>query len=221
MDITDSSADRLRQRLRAFPLVAILRGLRPTEAVDVGRVLVGLQWQVIEVPLNSPEPLSSIAALAAAFPEALIGAGTVLTVAQVRDVHAAGGRVIIAPNFDAEVVRESCRLGLPCVPGVATPSEAFAALRAGATAIKLFPAEMVSPAVVKALRAVLPRESLVLPVGGITETNADAYVAAGADGFGIGSDLYRPGLDVGSVTVNAQRWAGWVARSKENAASQV
>ena len=213
MDTTES-ADRFRERLHAFPLVAILRGLRPAEAVDVGRVLVGLDWQVIEVPLNSPDPLSSISALAGAFPDALIGAGTVLTVAQARDVHAAGGRVIISPNFDPDVVRESCRLGLPCVPGVATPSEAFAALHAGAAAIKLFPAEMISPTVVKALRAVLPPKSLVLPVGGITEANADAYLAAGANGFGIGSDLYRPGLDLEGVTVNAERWARWVARAK-------
>jgi 2-dehydro-3-deoxyphosphogalactonate aldolase len=127
MNTTESGAERFRRSIHAFPLVAILRGLQPAEAVDVGHVLAGLGWHLIEVPLNSPEPLSSIAALAQALPDALIGAGTVLTVAQVRDVHAAGGRVIISPNFDADVVRESCRLGIPCVPGVATASEAFAA----------------------------------------------------------------------------------------------
>lgn len=214
MDTTESGRERFHRLVRAFPLVAILRGLHPTEAVGVGRVLVDLGWRLIEVPLNSPEPLASIEALTGTFPDALVGAGTVLTVTQVRDVHAAGGRVIISPNFDPDVVGESCRLGLPCVPGVATPSEAFGAFRAGATAIKLFPAEMISPAAVKALRAVIPRESVVLPVGGITEANADAYLAAGANGFGIGSDLYRAGLDLDGLKVNAQRWVDWATRRR-------
>ena len=214
MATTESTAEHFHRSLRDFPLVAILRGLQPGEAVPVGKVLVDAGWRLIEVPLNSPEPLASLAALTQSFPHALIGAGTVLTAAHVRDVHAAGGRLIVSPNFDPEVVHEACRLGLPCVPGVATPSEAFAAFKAGATAIKLFPAEMISAAAVKALRAVLPPERVVLPVGGISEANADAYMAAGANGFGIGSDLYRAGLALDALAVNADRWAAWAARRR-------
>ncbi|HEX7435256.1 MAG TPA: 2-dehydro-3-deoxy-6-phosphogalactonate aldolase, partial [Caldimonas sp.] len=170
-----------------LPLVAILRGLRPVEAVEVGRALVDAGWSLIEVPLNSPEPLESIEALVQAFPEALVGAGTVLTPAAVRDVHAAGGRMVVAPNFNPDVVGESVRLGMACLPGVLSASEAFAALDAGAAALKLFPAEMIPPAAVKALRAVLGPRTLVLPVGGIGLDNIAAYRSAGADGFGIGS----------------------------------
>ncbi len=192
--------------LQTLPLVAILRGITPGEALAVGGALSAAGWPLIEVPLNSPQPLQSIAALAAAFPQALVGAGTVLSAAQVREVHAAGGELIVAPNFNAEVVREAVRLGLVCLPGVMTPTEAFAALAAGASGLKLFPAEMASPAVVKALRAVLPAGSLLLPVGGITPANMAAYRRAGADGFGIGSALYQPGMGVAQVTENAMNF---------------
>jgi 2-dehydro-3-deoxyphosphogalactonate aldolase len=148
-----------------------------------------------------------------ALPEALVGAGTVLTPAAVRDVHAAGGRMIVAPNFDAAVVRESVRLGMVSLPGVMSPTEVFAALAAGAAALKLFPAEAIAPAVVKALRAVLDPTVRVLPVGGITPTNIADYRAAGASGFGIGSSLYKPGMTVAQVAVQARRWADtWRAR---------
>ncbi|MGZ5846515.1 MAG: 2-dehydro-3-deoxy-6-phosphogalactonate aldolase [Ramlibacter sp.] len=180
--------------LVACPLVAILRGLTPAEAVPVGQVLVDAGFRILEVPLNSPDPLASISALAHAFPQAWVGAGTVLQRGDVGSVQAAGGRLVVAPNFDAEVVRQARDLDLVTLPGVATPTEAFAALDAGASGLKLFPAEMMGPPVVKALRAVLPRDALLLPVGGITPASLAPYRAAGADGFGIGSALYRPGM---------------------------
>jgi 2-dehydro-3-deoxyphosphogalactonate aldolase len=189
--------------LAACPLVAILRGLRADEAIPVGEALAGSGFKVIEVPLNSPQPLLSIEAIAAAFPAALVGAGTVLEPGQVRDVHAVGGRLIVAPNFNEDVVREAARLDMICLPGVMTATEAFAALAAGATGLKLFPAEMIPPAAVKALRAVLPAQTLLLPVGGIGIDNIARYRAAGADGLGIGSALYRPGLAPAEVRRNA------------------
>jgi 2-dehydro-3-deoxyphosphogalactonate aldolase len=185
------------------PLVAILRGLTPQEAPAVGQALLDAGLRLIEVPLNSPQPLRSIEALARQFPEALVGAGTVLQPQQVREVHAAGGRLCVAPNFDAEVVREARRLGMVALPGVATPSEAFAALAAGASGLKLFPAESLPPAVVKAWRAVLPKDVRLLPVGGITPANMAAYRAAGADGFGIGSALYAPGVGTAELEQRA------------------
>ena len=192
--------------LRSIPLVAILRGLPPLEALPVGQALVTTGWSLIEVPLNSPQPLDSIAAMASAFPEALVGAGTVLSTGDVRNVHAAGGQFIVSPHFNPAVVREAVRLGLVCLPGVMTASEAFAALEAGATALKLFPAEMVTPAVLKALRAVLPPATVVLPVGGITLENIPMYRAAGANGFGIGSALYQPGVPAQQVFHNATKF---------------
>jgi 2-dehydro-3-deoxyphosphogalactonate aldolase len=198
----------------ACPLVAILRGLTPVEAPAIGDALVDSGWKLIEVPLNSPEPLVSIAALAKAHPDALVGAGTVLTVQQVRDVHSAGGELIVSPNFNGDVVREAVRLGMVCLPGVGTATEAFAALEAGANGLKLFPAEMIPPAAVKALRAVLPPQTLLLPVGGVTPTNMAVYRAAGADGFGIGSALYKPGMQPAEVRRSAQgflaAWAGTI-----------
>lgn len=191
----------------ALPLVAILRGLTPEEAPAIGDALVQAGFGLLEVPLNSPRPLDSIALLARAHPDALVGAGTVLTVAQVRAVHAAGGRLVVAPNFDAAVVREAVALGMVCLPGVLTPTEAFGALAAGAHGLKLFPAEMASPAVVKALRAVLPAGVLLLPVGGIAPDNMAPYRAAGASGFGIGSALYKPGKAAADVARDAARFA--------------
>jgi 2-dehydro-3-deoxyphosphogalactonate aldolase len=199
-----TNATLLEAALAACPLVAILRGITPAEAVPVGRVLVDAGFRVIEVPLNSPDPLASISAIAHAFPQAIVGAGTVLRRQQVGPVQAAGGRLVVAPNFDAAVVQESIDLDLACLPGVATPTEAFAALDAGATGIKLFPAELISPAVVKAMRAVLPADAWLLPVGGITPANMAAYRAAGANGFGIGSALYKPGMSVDEVARQAR-----------------
>ncbi len=195
--------DKLRQALQTLPLLAILRGLPAQDALSIGQVLVASGWSIIEVPLNSPQPLTSIANLAQAFPQALVGAGTVLSAAQVREVHAAGGQLIVSPNFNADVVHQAVQLGMVCLPGVMTATEAFAALHAGASGLKLFPADMATPAVVKALRAVLPADTLVLPVGGITPRNMAAYRAAGANGFGIGSALYTPGLTAEQVQQNA------------------
>ena len=189
-----------------MPLVAILRGLTPKEAPAIGQALTVSGFVLLEVPLNSPQPLDSIAALAAQHPDLLIGAGTVMSAADVRDVHAAGGRLIISPHFDLEVVREALRLDLACMPGVATPSEAFAALKAGAHALKLFPAEMIAPHVVKALRAVLCASVPLLPVGGISPDNMGAYKKAGASGFGIGSSLYKPGQSSAQTMAAAQHF---------------
>ena len=201
-----SSHTAFRQALQQLPLVAILRGLTPAEALPVGTALVSSGWKLIEIPLNSPQPLDSIAAMVQAFPSALIGAGTVLTVDDVHNVQAAGGTLIVSPNYNPAVVHEATRLGLVCLPGVMTASEAFAALEAGAAGLKIFPAEMITPVVVKALRAVLPADAVVLPVGGITPDNMAAYRAAGASGFGIGSALYKPGMSAAQVAGSAQQF---------------
>lgn len=209
-----TAQQQFRDAMTALPLVAILRGLQPDEAVEIGQALFDNGFRLLEVPLNSPEPLRSIAALAQAFPRALIGAGTVLTRDQVRQVHDAGARLVVSPNFNADVVRESVELGMATLPGVLSPTEAFAALAAGANGLKLFPAEMIPPAAVKALRAVLPPDTLLLPVGGITPLNVAAYRAAGASGLGIGSALYQPGRAAASVRSRADAfaaaWAGTI-----------
>jgi 2-dehydro-3-deoxyphosphogalactonate aldolase len=196
--------------MRKLPLVAILRGLSPAEAADVGDAIVEPGFRLLEVPLNSPQPLDSIALMRARFPQALVGAGTVLEARQVREVHAAGGELIVSPNFNAEVITEAVRLGMVCLPGVLTPTEAFGALAAGATGLKLFPAELASPAVVKALLAVLPSGTPVMPVGGITPANMAVWRAAGAAGFGIGSALYKPGKQASAVRDDAKQFvAAW------------
>lgn len=166
--------------------------------------LVRQGFSLIEVPLNSPEPVESIRRAAAGFGgQALIGAGTVLRAEQVRLVHAAGARLVVAPNLDARVAAEARRLGMLYGPGVATATEAFAALEAGAGFLKLFPAEMIPPAAVRALRAVLPAGALLVPVGGIGPDSLAPYTAAGADGFGLGSALYRPGMAADAVEARA------------------
>lgn len=196
----------------ANPLIAILRGLRPDEAADTAAALTGAGFTIIEVPLNSPDPLDSIARMAAAVPDAVIGAGTVLTAEQVGAVADAGGRIVIAPNFDPRVAAEARRLNLSYCPGIGTVSEAFAALEAGAAALKLFPAEMIPPAAVKAMRAVLPRQTRLLPVGGIDPATMAGYRRAGADGFGLGSALYKPGQDAETTGRRARGFmAAWRA----------
>ena len=195
--------EKFNQAMQSIPLVAILRGIQPSESLAVGHALFSSGWRLIEVPLNSPQPLDSIATLSSTFADALVGAGTVLSANDVRNVHAAGGQLIVSPNFNAGVVRTAIDLGMVCLPGVMTATEAFAALSAGATGLKLFPAEMASPAVVKALRAVLPTGTLLLPVGGITPSNMQAYFSAGANGFGIGSALYASGKKAEDVGLNA------------------
>ncbi|MFK2878370.1 2-dehydro-3-deoxy-6-phosphogalactonate aldolase [Rhodanobacter hydrolyticus] len=194
--------------LKPLPLVAILRGLAPGEAVATGRAIVDAGFRVLEVPLNSPQPFDSIALLADALgSDVLVGAGTVMTPAQVEAVANAGGRLIVMPHADTTVIRAAKAAGLLCVPGVATPTEAFAALAAGADGLKLFPAEQSSPAVLKAWRAVLPREVPVLPVGGIAPDSMAPWVAAGAAGFGIGSALYAPGRTLDDTAQRASAFA--------------
>lgn len=202
-----SATQAFAKAMAQLPLIAILRGINPTEAQGIGQALVESGFAIIEVPLNSPDPLSSIATLTQHFPSALIGAGTVLSPQQVQDVHDAGGRLIVAPNFNPTVVSKALALGMVVLPGVATPSEAFSALAEGAHGLKLFPAEMISPATLKAMRAVLPPETALLPVGGITPDNLAVYRAAGATGFGLGSALYAPGRSAQDVRVRALAFA--------------
>lgn len=200
--------------LQHLPLVAILRGVQPAEVEGIADALYAEGFRVIEVPLNSPDALDSIARLARRMPaDAVVGAGTVLSVQAVADVQAAGGRIIVMPHADASVICAAKARGLACVPGAATPTEAFAALHAGADAVKLFPAELVTPTVVKAMRAVLPKSLRLLPVGGITPDNMGPYLQAGAAGFGLGSALYSPGLSAAEVGQRARAFVqAWRAR---------
>ena len=195
----------MREYLDPLPLIAILRGITPDEAMPVGLALAEAGFRIVEVPLNSPQPLRSIELLARELGDrCLLGAGTVMSAAQVDEVARAGGRLIVMPHADATIIRAAKAQSLCCAPGIATPGEGFAALAAGADALKLFPAELLSPPVLKALRAVFPPELLFLPVGGITPQSMAAYVTAGASGFGLGSALYKPGLTVAQVKANAQ-----------------
>lgn len=200
-----SNRDRFDEAFAACPLIAILRGVRPEEIEDVGEALVAAGFRLIEVPLNSPDPLASIARLAERLAgRAVIGAGTVLRADAVAAVEDAGGTLIIAPNADGRVIEAAAARGLVPIPGIATPTEAFAALEAGAAALKLFPAEASSPAALKAMRAVLPAELRVLPVGGIVPDGMAPWRAAGAAGFGLGSALYKPGMTSGQACANAE-----------------
>ena len=191
------------------PLIAILRGVAPNEVEAIGDALVDAGFTLIEVPLNSPDPLDSIARLARRLSgRAMVGAGTVLCEADVAAVADVGGTLIISPNTNPAVIAASAARGLISLPGIATPTEAFAALGAGATALKLFPAEAASPAVLKAMRAVLPKDMRVLPVSGIAPDNMQPWRDAGAAGFGLGSALYQPGLTANEV---GERAAAFVA----------
>ncbi len=203
----NESADAFCRAFDRMPLVAILRGITPEEAVDMAHALVEAGFTIIEVPLNSPEPLRSIESISRAVGDrAIVGAGTVLTPEQAEQVLATGAELIISPNLNlslAQVVID--HKGCWC-PGVFTATEAFSALQAGAAALKLFPAELMPPPGVKALRAVLPASTLLLPVGGISPDHLAAYHQAGANGFGLGSALYRPGTSVESVSRSAHQF---------------
>ena len=214
MNQATSLSARFDAAFAALPLVAILRGITPTETDAVGTALYEAGFRLIEVPLNSPEPFASIAQLRRALPDdALVGAGTVLQTAQIEALVAAGSELAVMPHVDCALIRAAKAADLLCMPGIATPTEAFAALAAGADALKLFPAELLTPPVIKALRAVLPRTTRLLPVGGITPENMAAYIAAGADGFGLGSALYAVATPTAEVQRRARRFAAvWRSR---------
>ena len=189
------------------PLVAILRGLAPADAPAIGAALFDAGFRLLEVPLNRPGALEAIRILAAMAPsDAVVGGGTMLNVDHVEQVHAAGGRLLVAPNCNTAVIRRGADLGMLCAPGVATPTEAFAALDAGAHALKIFPAEMVGPAGLKAIRTVLPPDTPLWPVGGITPATMAAWVRAGATGFGIGGALFQPGATAEEIARRAREF---------------
>jgi len=206
-----SLTETLRHYLGQCPLVAIIRGVTPDEAEAIGEAIYQGGIRIIEVPLNSPDPFASIERLAAKFGEQiLLGAGTVLRWSEIHDVKAAGGRLVVSPNTNAEVIAATADAGLVSCPGYFTPSEAFAALEAGATALKLFPAEGAAPAVLKAQRAVLPKDVPVLIVGGIAPDNMAPWLAAGASGFGLGGGLYQPGQTAEQTLEKARAYVAGV-----------
>ncbi len=192
-------------------LIAILRGVQPHEVAAIGLKLYEAGFRIIEVPLNSPQPFDSIHTLRNGLPaDCVIGAGTVLTTDQVAAVKRAGGEIIVMPHSDPLVIAAAKQAGLACAPGVATVTEAFAALAAGADVLKMFPAEQLGPNVVKAWRAVIPATVALIPVGGVTPENLATFVTSGASGFGLGSALYKPGLSVEQVAQNAANFvAAW------------
>ncbi len=192
--------------LGKMPLIAILRGVRPQDALAVAKVIYGAGFRIIEIPLNSPEPFDSIAALAAGLhQDCLIGAGTVLRPGEVRRAHAAGGRLVVSPNFDSAVIAAATQLGMQVLPGIATATEAFAAIHAGASYLKLFPASTYGPRHLRALRSVLPPDIGVLPVGGLGAEDIAEWLGAGAAGFGFGSELFRPGYSLEEIERRARQ----------------
>ncbi|KAF3999631.1 2-dehydro-3-deoxy-6-phosphogalactonate aldolase [Glaciimonas immobilis] len=205
----------LKKAMEQCGMIAILRGVHPGEVAAIGMALYAAGFRVIEVPLNSPEPFESIRILRTTLAaDCIVGAGTVLTLSQVAEVKNAGGEIIVMPHSDAAIISAAKHAGMACAPGVATVTEAFAALAAGADVLKMFPAEQLGPSVVKAWRAVIPSSVALVPVGGITPENMAPYIAAGASGFGLGSALYKPGMQVEQVRQNAAQFiAAWQAVS--------
>jgi 2-dehydro-3-deoxyphosphogalactonate aldolase len=202
----------------ACPLIAILRGVTPADAADHGRALYAAGFRIIEVPLNSPQPFESIAAIREALAlDAIVGAGTVLHPSYVDEVKRAGGELIVMPHSDADVVRAAKAQGLACAPGVATPNEAFAALKNGADVLKMFPAEQLGPVVVKAWRAVIAAQVPLVPVGGIAPDNMGPFLAAGANGFGLGSALYKPGQSAATTAAHAKAFIDGLQAAKAGA----
>jgi 2-dehydro-3-deoxyphosphogalactonate aldolase len=197
-------------------LVAILRGLTPARAPEIGRALVAAGFRNIEVPLNSPQPFDSIKLLAAAHGECLVGAGTVLTATDVDRVHAAGGRLIVAPNCEPDVIRRALDLGMRVMPGIATATEAFAAVNAGAVELKLFPASTYGAGHIRALKSVLPKHVKVYAVGGIGSQDIAAWLASGADGFGFGGELFKPAYTLAELSKRAQDLVEALRRATEN-----
>lgn len=212
-DLASDLNDRFEAAFAALPLVAILRGLTPDDAVPIAERLYAAGFRLIEVPLNSPDPYESIERVRKALPtDALVGAGTVTAPAAVDLLAGLGADLVVMPHANTAVIAAAKAAGMICVPGIATATEAFAALAAGADALKLFPAEMLTPPVVKALRSILPKPVRLLPVGGIAPTNMAPYRDAGAAGFGLGSALYRPGASVAETGARAEDFiAAWRA----------
>lgn len=209
------TSDDFAKAFAACPLVAILRGIDPSEALAVGQALERLGYTLVEVPLNSPDPLRSIEILRKGLgPNVLVGAGTVIRPEQVRDVASAGGQLIVSPNTDAEVIGDSVAQGLISLPGCQTPSEAFLAIKSGAHALKFFPAEALEPKVLRAMGAVIPKDVPKLVVGGITPDNMGDWLAEGAAGFGLGSALYRPGNSAQDVATNGVAYLESLARHR-------
>ncbi len=206
----------LKNAMQHCGLIAVLRGIRPDEVAAIGQTLYRAGFRVIEVPLNSPQPYESIRILRATLAaDCVVGAGTVLSTAQVAEVKSAGGEIIVMPHSDLKVIAAAKQAAMVCAPGVATLTEAFAALAAGADALKMFPAEQLSPSVVKAWRAVMPSEVKLIPVGSITPAAMAPFVAAGASGFGLGSALYKPGLSATQVGQRADEFvAAWKTTQK-------
>ena len=204
----------LHHYLDECPLIAIIRGVAPDEVEGIGEAIFESGIRIIEVPLNSPDPIRSIERLAVRFGERmLVGGGTVLRWSEVHDIKAAGGQLIVSPNTNAEVVAATAEAGMVSCPGYFTPSEAFVALEAGATALKLFPAEGASPDVLKAHRAVLPKDTTVLMVGGIKPDNMQPWIEAGTAGFGLGGGLYKPGQSAAETFEKAQAYVAGVRRA--------
>lgn len=212
--MTNPIHTRFETALQHLPLVAILRGLTPTEAEPVAHTLYQAGFRLIEVPLNSPDPFTSIARIRQCLPDdALVGAGTVLEASDVSRLQDIGGELVVMPHADTSVISAAKALGMICMPGIVTPTEAFAALKAGADALKLFPAELVTPAIMKAMRPILPKGTRLFPVGGITPDTMAPFLATGASGFGLGSALYSPGVSLAQLSRQAECFvAAWKAQ---------